>query len=140
MSRVKCVKSISSKVHEIIQLVDNFYFSICVSINYRLAHCQKELTDEREMIKALRSNQSAWESKCSQLEEKFEKYQTKKEAEIIDLKDEIRDLMFYMEAQNAVANSQLKDEINDTSITISPPSNTSTTDASGSKRGRRKKK
>lgn len=90
------------------------------------------------MINALRSNQSGWETKCSQLEEKFQKYQTEKEAEIIDLKDEIRDLMFYMEAQNAVANSQLKDEINDTSITISPASNTS--DASGSKRGRRKKK
>lgn len=92
------------------------------------------------MIKALRSNQSGWETKCAQLEEKFQKYQAEKEAEIIDLKDEIRDLMFYMEAQNAVANSQLKDEINDTSITISPPSNTSGSDASGSKRGRRKKK
>lgn len=89
------------------------------------------------MIKALRSNQSGWETKCSQLDEKFKKYQTEKETEIIDLRDEIRDLMFYMEAQNAVANSQLKDEINETSITISPPSNTS--GASGSKKGRRKK-
>lgn len=94
------------------------------------------MNDEREMIKALRSNQSGWESKCAQLDEKFKKYQTEKEAEIIDLKDEIRDLMFYMEAQNVVANSQLKDEIDDTSITISPPS---ATGASGSKKGRRKK-
>lgn len=106
----------------------------------RLTNCQKELNDEREMINALRSNQSGWETKCAQLEDKFHKYQSEKEAEIIDLKDEIRDLMFYMEAQNAVANSQLKDEINDTSITISPASNTPASDASGSKRGRRKKK
>lgn len=89
------------------------------------------------MINALRSNQSGWETKCSQLDEKFKKYQTEKEAEIIDLKDEIRDLMFYMEAQNAVANSHLKDEIDDTSITITPPSSSV---ASGSKKGRRKKK
>lgn len=89
------------------------------------------------MIKALRSNQSGWETKCSQLDEKFKKYQAEKEAEIIDLKDEIRDLMFYMEAQNVVANSQLKDEINNTSITISP----AVSEASGStKRGRHKKK
>ncbi|XP_055305814.1 BRCA1-associated protein [Sitodiplosis mosellana] len=106
-------------------------------LNSKLTNCQKELNDEREMIKALRSNQSGWETKCSQLDEKFKKYQTEKEAEIIDLKDEIRDLMFYMEAQNVVANSKLKDEIDDTSIIISPPS---TSGASGSKKGRQKKK
>lgn len=89
------------------------------------------------MIKALRSNQSGWETKCTQLDEKFNKYQAEKEAEIIDLKDEIRDLMFYMEAQNVVANSNLKDEIDDTSIIISPAS---TSGASGSKKGRQKKK
>lgn len=89
------------------------------------------------MIKALQSNQTGWETKCSQLDEKFKKYQTEKEAEILELKDEIRDLMFYMEAQNVVANSQLKDEINETTITISPPSSSN---ASGSKKGRHKKK
>lgn len=89
------------------------------------------------MIKALRSNQKEWETKYSQLEEKHKKYQTEKEAQITELKDEIRDLMFYMEAQNAVANSALKDEIDDTSITITPPSNSG---ASGSTKTRRKKK
>ncbi|XP_031634737.1 BRCA1-associated protein [Contarinia nasturtii] len=106
-------------------------------LSTKLTNYQKELNDEREMIKALRSNQSEWEAKCSQLEEKYKKYQTEKETEIGELKDEIRDLMFYMEAQNAVANSHLKDEIDDTSITISPPSNP---EASGSKKTRRKKK
>lgn len=112
--------------------IDVFFFS-----HFRLTNCQKELNDEREMVKALRSNQTGWETKCSQLEEKFKKFQAEKEAEIIDLKDEIRDLMFYMDAQNALANSKLKDEIDQTSITISPPDNS---EASGSKRGRRKKK
>lgn len=102
-----------------------------------MTNCQRELSEEREMIKALRSNQTGWETKCTQLEENFKKYQTDKEAEITELKDEIRDLMFYMEAQNAVANSALKDEINDLSITISPASGS---EASGSRRSRRKKK
>lgn len=106
----------------------------------RLANCQKELTDEREMIKALRSNQSDWETKCAQLEQKFQKYQTDKEAEIANLKDEIRDLMFYMEAQSAVANSNLKDEIKDATIKIvdAPPSAASP--GSSKQRGRGKKK
>lgn len=73
------------------------------------------------MNKALQFNQSSWESKCTALEEKFQKYQAEKEAEIKDLKDQIRDLMFYMEAQNVVANSQLKDEIAGTSISINEP-------------------
>lgn len=91
------------------------------------------------MIKALRSNQSCWQSKCSQLEEKFEKYQNEKEKEICDLKDEIRDLMFYMEAQNAVATSTLKDEIADTSFSVYDPG-TSAANASGSKKSRNRKK
>lgn len=90
------------------------------------------------MIKALRSNQSDWETKCAQLEQKFQKYQTDKEAEIANLKDEIRDLMFYMEAQSAVANSNLKDELKDATIKIVDAPAPA---ASGSsKRGRGKKK
>lgn len=92
------------------------------------------------MIKALRSNQTGWESKCKQSDEKFTKYQADKEKEIRELKDEIRDLMFYMEAQNVVANSQLKDEIADTSISITEPTQSSDGNASGSKKSRNKKK
>lgn len=91
------------------------------------------------MIKALRSNQREWEAKCATVEKKFSEYRTEKEEQICSLKDEIRDLMFYMEAQNAVANSQLKDEIADTSISISQPPETPATASSGSKKSRRKK-
>lgn len=73
------------------------------------------------MNKALQSNQTGWESKHATLNDKFECYRKEKEAEIADLKDQIRDLMFYMEAQNVVANSELKNEIADTSISIAAP-------------------
>lgn len=106
--------------------------------NNRLTNCQKKLSDEREMLNALRSNQSGWELKCSQLEEKFKKYQIEKEAEIVNLKDDIRDLMFHMEARNTIANSHLKDGIDGGTITIPSPS---PSDASGgSNKARRKKK
>lgn len=125
----------------ILPTVNRIFYYIFFSFFFasrRLANCQKELSDEREMIKALRSNQSEWEKKCAQLEKKFQNYQTDKESEIRNLKDEIRDLMFYMEAQSVVANSNLKDEIQDGTIKIGDAPSTA---ASGSsKRGRGKKK
>lgn len=86
------------------------------------------------MSQALRSNQSGWEAKCIALDDKFKKYQAEKEAEIADLKDQIRDLMFYMEAQNVIGNSELKDEIATSSVTIASP------ELDTSKKSRRKKK
>lgn len=106
-----------------------FFHFIC-----RLNNCQKELSEEREINKALQSNQSGWETKHTALNEKFELYKNDKETEIADLKDQIRDLMFYMEAQNVVANSDLKNEIADTSISITSPAETT------KKSNRRKKK
>lgn len=96
------------------------------------------MSDEQEIVKALRSNQTEWETKYSQIEEKFQKYQTEKEAEIVELKEEIRDLMFYLDAQSTVAKSELKDEIVNGSILIAPAS--STPGSSTSKKGRNKKK
>lgn len=91
------------------------------------------------MVKALRSNQREWELKCAAVEKKFSEYRIEKEEQIKSLKDEIRDLMFYLEAQDVVANSQLKDEIADTSISISQPPDAPGSTSSGSKKSRRKK-
>lgn len=75
------------------------------------------------MSKAMQSNQSSWQAKYSELENKYKTFKELKEGEIVELKDEIRDLMFYMEAQNTIANSDLKDEIATSSVTvpINPP-------------------
>jgi len=74
------------------------------------------------MSKALQSNQTSWQAKYSLLETNYRKYQIEKEGEITELKDQIRDLMFYMEAQNTIANSDLKDEIATSSISVPSPS------------------
>lgn len=75
------------------------------------------------MSKALQSNQISWQSKYTLLETNYRKFQIEKEGEINELKDQIRDLMFYMEAQNTIANSDLKDEIATSSISVPSPSN-----------------
>lgn len=100
----------------------------------RLSTCQKELAEERVMSQALRSNQTGWESKCQALDMKFKDYQKEKEAEIADLKDQIRDLMFYLEAQNVLSKSDMKDEIATSSITIG-----AAPEPEASKKSRRKK-
>ncbi len=55
------------------------------------------------------------------METNYRKFQIEKEGEINELKDQIRDLMFYMEAQNTIANSDLKDEIATSSISVPVP-------------------
>lgn len=112
------------------------HFTSNFSLLHRLATCQRELTDERVISQALRSNQSGWETKCQTLNMNFEKYQSEKEAEIADLKDQIRDLMFYMEAQNVISKSELKDEIATSSVTVGPAAEADTS----AKKNRRKSK
>lgn len=100
----------------------------------------KDLTDEREMSKALQSNYTLWQTKYNDLEMKFKKFETEKQMEMSELREQIRDLMFFLEAQNTIAKSDLKDEIASSSVTI-PTENEGVTNELGAKsKNRRKKK
>lgn len=74
----------------------------------------KELSEEKQFGKTLQSNQSSWQTKFSALEKKC----TEKEQEITELKEQVRDLMFYLEAQNKIANSELKEELAGASVEV----------------------
>lgn len=87
-------------------------------LNTKLTATLRELVEERQMSKALQENQTQWQKRYATLEKKFDDLKLEKEREISELRDEVRDLMFYMEAQNAIANSDLKDEIASTSVTV----------------------
>lgn len=93
------------------------------------------MAEERQMTKALQSNQSSWQAKYTALETKYNQYKNEKNNEITELKDEIRDLMFYMEAQNTIAKSDLKEEIATSSVTVP----TNLPDSSKLKNRRKKK-
>jgi BRCA1-associated protein len=88
-----------------------------------------ELAEEKQFGKTLQLNHTSWQNQYAALEKKHQD----KEVEIADLKDQLRDLMFYMEAQNTIAKSDLRDEIATGSVTVSE------TGQQG-KSGRRKKK
>lgn len=72
----------------------------------------------------MQANQTSWQSKYTLLEKGYKRLQMEKDSEINELKEQIRDLMFYMEAQNVIAKSDLKDEIATSSISVPiPPDN-----------------
>lgn len=110
------------------------------NLQSKLSVYNKELNDEKHVADAFRSNQTEWQSKYQSTEAKLKELQTAKDAEIADLKEQIRDFMFYMAAQTTIENSELKDEISAGSVVIGPgPSTESPSAKLKSKAARRKK-
>lgn len=97
---------------------------------------QKQLAEEREFSKTLQSNHSSWQTKYAALEKQYKEYKEAREAELNDVKEQLRDIMFYMQAQSKISDSELKDEIVGGTVVI-PEAEAST---SAGKAARRKKK
>ncbi|KAG7202365.1 hypothetical protein KM043_018691 [Ampulex compressa] len=77
----------------------------------KLIQVQAELTEERELRKALQLNQTSWQAKYKKLQDEMQEFKTTKQAEITDLREQIRDLMFFLEAQKEIEKSVDRDEI-----------------------------
>lgn len=80
-------------------------------LSAKLSAAQNELQEERQMSKSMQHNQSVWHEKFITLEKKFEEQQKEKEKEIQSLKEQLRDIMFYLEAQNQIAQLPDRDDI-----------------------------
>lgn len=101
-------------------------------VNQKLAKAIADLKEEKEVNKHLQKDQQKWQEMVKKLETEFEKHKKEKEAEIKDLQEQLRDIMFYMEAQKLVDDSPLKSELVDGQVTVGEAPSTS--------KGRRKKK
>lgn len=71
----------------------------------------------------------------AKLNNDFEKLKSEKEAEIQDLKEQLRDIMFYMEAQMKIEESPLREEIVEGQVVVGQSAETP-----GPSKGRRKKR
>lgn len=91
-------------------------------LSARLNQATASLTEERQINSVMRENQVQWQNKCKSLEEKFQHFKSEKEKEIIELKEQLRDVMFYLEANKQVESSELKDEIAQGQIVLGEPS------------------
>ncbi|XP_037076806.1 BRCA1-associated protein-like, partial [Pollicipes pollicipes] len=66
-------------------------------LTQRLNRCLKELQEEREINKSLRENQTGWQERIQQLETSLNSMKSEKDKEVLDLKEQVRDLMFFLE-------------------------------------------
>lgn len=78
--------------------------------NSKINQLQAELNEEREMNKALQQNQVVFQEKLKS-----------QEAELQDLREQIRDLMFSLEAGRQIAASNERDEIAEGRIVVGDP-------------------
>lgn len=101
--------------------------------NSKLTVTLNDLNEERQLGKALRQNQQQWQSKMTRLEENFKELKTLKEKEIGELKEQVRDLMFFIDAKQVIEKSADKDEIAEGTVEIPPQP------SSRVKKGRRKR-
>ena len=73
----------------------------------KLHNLDKQYSEEREMSSMLLLNQSALQANL-----------VEKEAEVVELKDQVRDLMFFLEANQRVEASPMKDEFRSGTIVM----------------------
>ncbi|CAK8695836.1 unnamed protein product [Clavelina lepadiformis] len=81
----------------------------------------RELQSEQELNKALTRNQEDWKAKVVEMENCCKK----QEDEIKDLKDQLRDVMFYIEARQKIQSEtdQVQSEIKDGQVVLGPSRN-----------------
>ncbi|GJQ78114.1 hypothetical protein Trydic_g2452 [Trypoxylus dichotomus] len=117
-------KQLKSKLSNVMREKQNYEKKITQQTS-KISATINELNEERQLGKALRSNQQQWQVKVTKLEEKLAETKTIKDQEIIDLKEQIRDLMFYIDAQRVIEKSDEREEIASGTITVGePPQNT----------------
>uniref|UniRef100_A0A023FHC7 Putative brca1-associated protein n=1 Tax=Amblyomma cajennense TaxID=34607 RepID=A0A023FHC7_AMBCJ len=74
-------------------------------LSQQLTKTKAELQEEKEINKCLRENQVAWQSKLKDVETRLLELQETKDKEIKDLQEQIRDLMFYLDAKEKIGSS-----------------------------------
>lgn len=87
-------------------------------LTQKLTQTQTELNEERQLGKALRANQQQWQNRVTRLETKCAEMKASSDAEIAQLKEQLRDLMFYLDAQQMIANSEERDDIAGGTVTV----------------------
>lgn len=87
---------------------------------------KKELEEEKQYNHCLRENQDEWNQKCSKLEDDIKN----KDLQIQSLEEQVRDVMFSLDAQMRLKEEATEEELKSSSISV---------DASASSRSQRRK-
>jgi BRCA1-associated protein len=95
------------------------------------------------MNKCLSDNQKLWKDRVTMLEEKIDITIKQKEKEMQDLREQVRDLMFYLETQKKIAESpeEARQEIKEGQLVVTQSSShaSSSSSSTASRKGRKKR-
>ncbi|EDW83797.1 uncharacterized protein Dwil_GK13486 [Drosophila willistoni] len=100
----------------------------------KLKEVQKQLVEERELSKAFQNNQISWHGKYKALELQYNEFKSNHDKEVTELKEQVRDVMFFLDNQEKMANSELA------GASITGVSEKEKTETNGRRGNRRKKK
>ena len=84
----------------------------------KISKLSTELTEEKQLNKSLRENQEGWQIQLKKKEIELNVTKEIKDKEIFELKEQVRDLMFFLEAKEKVQESNFKDEIEEGDIVV----------------------
>merc|ERR1711864_31332 len=88
------------------------------SLTSKVNKLSSQMEEEMQLNTSLRQNQEEWQTKLKRSEVELAVVKQTKDQEIQELKDQVRDLMFYLEAQIKVQESPLKGEIEEGQIVV----------------------
>ncbi|XP_066149173.1 BRCA1-associated protein isoform X1 [Euwallacea fornicatus] len=99
----------------------------------KLSSTLHELNEEKQLGKALRNNQQQWNTRMETLERSLTELQAKKDQEIGELKEQVRDLMFFINAQEVIEKSEDKEDIAQGTVTVGAAPQSSSRSKKGKK-------
>lgn len=109
----------------------------CNQLAAKVKQLTSDLEEEKEMNSSLRKNQLEWQAKVNDLEQRL----AKKDVEISEIQDQLRDVMFYLDAKNKLESTDevTQQEIQEGQIVVQPNTSASAGPSGGGSRKGRKK-
>ncbi|XP_040202410.1 BRCA1-associated protein isoform X2 [Rana temporaria] len=113
----------------------------CTQLNTKLSKISNELKEEQEMNKCLRANQAVLQTKLREEENMRKEVGEQKDLQIVEMQEQLRDVMFYLEAQRKINQmpEDARQEIQDGQINIAVASSSSPQTSGKSRKGRGKR-
>ena len=109
-------------------------------VTAKITKVASELEEERQINKCLRENQTSWQQKLSESESRLKTLIEKKDHEIAELRDQLRDLMFFLDAQQKLQNvpDATREEIESGHIVVAEGASPSASSSKRLSRGKKK--
>ncbi|XP_016058566.1 PREDICTED: BRCA1-associated protein [Miniopterus natalensis] len=106
----------------------------CTQLNTKVAKLTTELKEEQEMNKCLRANQVLLQNKLKEEERVLKETCDQKDLQITEIQEQLRDVMFYLEAQQKINHlpAETRQEIQEGQINIAMASASSPPSSGGS--------